>query len=96
MLSGYSSEIVTTIGLLMDIVGIWLLFKYGAAGGYWIDKPMPSVVSFHLDREDGEESLGGPALEVLRNMRTAKENASWGLSLATVGFIFQGIAQWLP
>ena len=88
-------KIVTTIGLLLDIAGIWLLFRYGAAGSYWIDRPMPSVVSFQMDREDGEEHLGGPALEVLRNMRSARRNSWWGLGLATAGFALQIVAQWL-
>lgn len=89
-------RIVASIGLLMDIVGIWLLFYYGAAGGYWINKPMPeSLIGFHLDREGGEEFFAGPALEVFRNMRSARRNARWGLGLATMGFALQGVAQWL-
>ena len=84
MLIGHWSEIVASVGLAMDIGGIWLLFTYGAIGGKWINKDN------HLTL--GSDDPGATE----RNERRARRGARWGLGLATAGFILQGVAQWLP
>ena len=75
----------------MDIVGIWLLFLYGAIGGKWIDKP----VEFRF----GSNPPGDLKARVRQrdeNERRARRRSNWGLGLATTGFFLQGVAQWLP
>ena len=47
---------LTTIGLVMDILGILLLYRYGAIGGSWIDAPMPKIIDIV-----SEEHTAGPA-----------------------------------
>ena len=49
---------LTSIGLVMDIIGIGLLYRYGAMGGSWIDAPMPEILDLAT-----EEQVAGPASE---------------------------------
>ena len=77
---------LTIVGLILDIIGIWLLYWYGAVGSWWIDDPMPDVM-------DGpEERYAGPALEVFRNRRKARKGALWGISIVVIGFLLQIVA----
>ena len=80
----YCSEIVASVGLLMDIFGILLLFKFGAIGGKWIlagDSPYRQTVTDELATE--------------RNERRAHFCSRLGIALATLGFLLQIVAQWL-
>ena len=72
----------------MDIVGIYWLYKYGAVGGWWIDKPMPGVMDYLT-----EETAGGAALEVVRNREKARNGARRGLLTTGGGFSLQIVAQ---
>ena len=81
---------LTTIGLVMDILGICLLYKYGAIGGSWIDAPMPKIIDIVR-----EEHTAGPARNVIRNRRKARYGAGFGLSIAVLGFALQILAQWV-
>ena len=76
-------RLVTSIGLGMDIVGIVLLFLFGAIGGKWIDKPVVTFVSVKV----------GAALA--RNERRARWGSWVGLLSAVAGFGLQIYAQWL-
>ena len=95
MLAVYGSEIVASAGLLMDIFGIWLLFRHGAIGGDWIKVPGPPP-----SLRDGRSSEW-PVLELAAESETEhnRRRAMWGsligLALATLGFILQIVAQWL-
>ena len=81
---------LTIIGLLMDIVGICLLYRYGAMGGFWIDAPMPEIVDM-----TPVEHTTGPARQVHRNRRRARYGAKFGLGIAVVGFMLQILGQLL-
>ena len=70
-------------GCCMDIVGIVLLFLFGAIGGKWIDKPVVTFVSVKV----------GAALA--RNERRARWGSWVGLLSAVAGFGLQIYAQWL-
>ena len=87
----YCSEIVASVGLLMDIIGILLLFRFGAIGGEWINVPgpQPSVTR----REKVIELFAN--LKTERNQHSARRGSRFGLVLATLGFIVQIVAQWL-
>ena len=88
-------RILTTIGLAMDMLGIALLFRYGAWGGYWIDKPMPTAIDLLVHNKIAESHASGPALEVVYNRRSSRKGAWWGLGVALAGFALQIVAQWL-
>ena len=103
-------RIVTTIGLGMDIVGIWLLFKYGAVGGTWIDAPKrehhqsrprrPRSWSELQQRRDPRDAVheAGEARAneaVETNEGRARVGSRLGLGLAATGFGLQALAQWL-
>ena len=87
----------------MDIVGIVLLFKYGAIGGQWIDAPKrermyPKRLSVKdLQRRDTIAKVldGFSDQAVERNERRARVGSRWGLGLAVTGFGLQALAQWL-
>ena len=81
---------LTTIGLVMDILGILLLYRYGAIGGSWIDAPMPKIIDIV-----SEEHTAGPARSVIRNRRKARYGARFGLGIVVLGFVLQIIAQWV-
>ena len=68
----------------MDIVGIVLLYCYGAIGGKWIDEP---TVLLALPESDSDA--------VARNERWARRGSVLGLLLAVTGFGLQIWAQWL-
>lgn len=96
-------RIVATVGLGMDIVGIVLLFWYGAIGGGWIDAPKRElVVPKQLSAEEILRRnpmitllrrLGAQAVE--RNEHRARVGSRWGLGLAATGFALQAWAQWM-
>lgn len=73
---------LATIGLALDIVGIWMLFWFGAIGGKWINQDNHLII--------GSDDPGATA----RNERRAWWGAWGGLALATVGFSLQIVAQW--
>ena len=79
------ARMLTSIGLSMDIVGICLLFCYGAIGGKWIESGGALLA---LPEHDSEG--------IAKNERKAKIGSKVGLFSAVVGFILQGVAQWLP
>ena len=68
----------------MDIVGIWLLFCFGAIGGKWIEKPRSG---FSL--ADSDEQA------IARNERWASWGSWLGLGFAVTGFALQAWALWL-
>ena len=78
------ARIVTVIGLSMDIVGIVLLYRYGAIGGQWIERGGARLV---LPQHDTEG--------IAKNERKAKVGSVVGLVSAVVGFGLQIWAQWL-
>ena len=103
-------KIVATIGLSMDIVGIWLLYHYGAVGGGWIDEPKreshrlrPKWPRNWSELRQGRDSRD--AFHELRetladeavegNENRARVGSRWGLGLAVTGFGLQALAQWL-
>ena len=75
---------MATTGLVMDIVGIVLLFKNGAIGGKWIDDSVHRTV---LESSDLDAQAS--------NERRAIWRAWCGLGLAVMGFVLQLVAQWL-
>ena len=80
----HTSESVASLGLFMDIVGIALLFRYGAIGGMWIqagDWPEGPTVTDEI--------------KTRRNKRVARRGAWLGLGFAVTGFVLQIVAQWL-
>ena len=92
----YCAEIVASFGLVLDVVGIYLLYKNGAVGGEWIKVAAPK--SIRLESEPGSwpvQELAAEA-ETDRNFSLARRGSRIGLSLATTGFFLQGVAQWLP
>ena len=90
-MTAYSSEIVASVGLLMDIGGILLLFRFGAIGGEWINIPGPQP---SLPRREKVLELFAK-LDTERNQHSARRGSRFGLVLATLGFIVQIVAQWL-
>lgn len=103
-------RIVTTVGLGLDIVGIWLLFKYGAVGGAWIDAPKRehhrlrpkwprnwTELQQGQDWKDAFHESGQVFVDeaVERNENRARVGSRWGLGLAVTGFGLQALAQWL-
>ena len=90
-MTAYSSEIVASVGLLMDIGGILLLFRFGAIGGEWINVPGPQP---SMTRYDSVLELFAN-LGTERNQHSARRGSRFGLVLATLGFILQIVAQWL-
>lgn len=91
-------RLLTSIGLGMDIVGIVLLFRFGAIGGAWIDRPTaaPPMVTIPDGVDDKDDEIANAALrDTERNHRRARCGAFVGLLLAVVGFALQIVAQWL-
>ena len=75
----------------MDIVGIVLLYCYGAIGGKWIDAPTSTGRWMFTSSDDPEQDLRVRA----RNERRARLGSGLGLLLAVTGFGLQIYAQWL-
>ncbi len=96
-------RIVTTIGLGLDIVGIVLLYWYGAIGGEWIDAPKREPLRRRklsvrdLQRVNPVWKMLERLLDqaVAGNERRARLGSRWGLGLAATGFGLQAVAQWL-
>ena len=100
---------VASLGLFMDIVGIGLLYRFGAIGGAWIDarkrelQRSPERLSSRRELQqesdpwhpmrEAEEFLVDE--EVERNEHRALVGSRWGLGLAVAGFGLQALAQWL-
>ena len=82
------SRVVASIGLLMDIAGISLLYRYGAIGGKWIDESTQVLLSISGDPE-------ADRLTTERNERLARWGSRCGLGLAGTGFGLQLVAQWI-
>lgn len=91
MLAKYCSEILASIGLGMDIVGIVLLFRYGAIGSDWIGKP--TRLRMVYEQKDGDAERADDAQR--RNEQRASAGAGIGLALAVTGFALQFLAQWM-
>ena len=77
--AAHISETLTTVGLLMDIAGIWLMFLFGGIGAH--------PVEFARDRLS--PWYAAPT------GRYAQWASLWGLGLATLGFVLQIVAQWM-
>lgn len=78
----------------MDIVGIVVLFRFGAIGGKWIEEISADVREF-MGEEDitiVESMIAGERLE---RERRARFWAGIGLLLAVGGFGLQIWAQWV-
>ena len=93
-------EGVASLGLCMDIVGIWLLYHYGAIGGAWIDAPKDKRVWRAMRQRREKVKFEGfrevrTAEAVARNEKLARVGSRWGLGLAATGFGLQAVAQWL-
>ena len=93
------SRVVATTGLLMDIAGIVLLFRYGAIGGDWINAPTRPKYALHYGvKAPPAGSDDDPKTKKLaneRNKRMARWGAATGLGLAVTGFAMQLVAQWM-
>ena len=76
-------EIVASSGLVMDIIGIWLLFWYGGIAGR------------RLENRDFVDVLADDDHPLRRARSRAWTGASCGLGLAVAGFVLQIVAQWL-
>ena len=72
-------ECLASLGLFMDIVGIWLMFLFGGIGGHFVEMPMDRVQPWHADPKG----------------RRPQWASFLGLLLASAGFALQGVAQWL-
>ena len=77
-------KIVASVGLGMDIVGIVLLFCFGAIGGEWINRGR-LVIASNANQE-----------RIERNKCLARTGSCAGLGFAVTGFLLQIVAQWLP
>ena len=73
------SETLATVGLLMDIVGIWLMFLFGGIGGHFVEMPTDRLTPWYAHPEG----------------RRAQWASFSGLGLATSGFGLQIVAQWI-
>lgn len=83
-------SLLTIIGLLLDIIGIYLLYRHGVVGSAWIEAPMPGLMGYAT-----EENTAGPAQQVVHNRRKAKTGARRGLWIAGSGFGLQIVAQFV-
>lgn len=74
----YSFNLFSSIGLVIDIIGVWILFKYG----------LPSNLKEHGGAELRDEP---PEEEQVREKANKKIKlmARLGLSLLILGFLFQ-------
>ncbi len=85
------AEIMASIGLLMDIGGIYLLFRFGAIGGDWIAKA--TTVEAVYEERPGDAERAQAVTDANRGY--ARWGALLGLYLTTGGFGLQLVAQWL-
>ncbi|OFE11367.1 hypothetical protein PHACT_12480 [Pseudohongiella acticola] len=83
MIAEINPAYIATIGLLLDIAGVWFIFKFD------LGKGIPVFNS------DGTEHMIGQGSSSDR--RTWKKRlAGSGIWLITVGFTLQIIALWMP
>ena len=83
------SESLAFIGLILDIFGVYLMWKYGA-----IAKPQPTIVVYELGQAAEEAALTKHAREV-KDQDSAIVKSRRGLCLAIAGFGLQAFAQLL-
>lgn len=82
-------EILNTVGLSLDIAGVWLV----AYEFLLRREPQKSdVVSTYVDDKAVPEKLERERKKFWWERNIGK----WGLALLTLGFILQGVAAWLP
>ena len=85
------AKMMTTIGLVLDIVGVCVLYRYGFGGASRrVDALNEGVVNEMAKRR----SPG--ALTSQRERQKGRKLAWWGLVFLLVGFALQILAQWLP
>ena len=76
-----SPEIINTVGLAFDIVGVILLFFYG------LPEPISKTGAGHLTWGENEEEA--------TKWRLYKTRSCWGLALLIIGFSLQLLSNWL-
>ena len=76
----WSPEVVSTIGLTLDIVGVAIVFRYGLPE----EMPEPAVPTW-----------GGTPAETVRKKKLYPTFSRIGLGLIVVGFALQILAEWL-
>ena len=77
--AAHISETLTTVGLLMDIAGIWLMFLFGGIGAHPVEFARDRLTPWYADSQG----------------RYAQWASLGGLVLATTGFGLQIVAQWI-
>jgi hypothetical protein len=78
-------NILTSIGLILDILGVIMLFMYG----------LPSNVKENGSGFGGSENEEQRQKRLLNN-KTIKMKAQFGLGLLITGFLFQLLANFIP
>ena len=87
------SQVVTTIGLILDIIGVYMLYRYGFGGASIdVDAFTESVMGALADKVTSSSWV----LRSHRERSLARKRAPWGLACLLVGFALQILAQWLP
>ena len=88
------SQVVTTIGLILDIIGVYMLYRYGFGGASIDVDAFTEGVMIAMERRDPPQSSW--VLRSQRERSLARKHAPWGLTCLLVGFALQILAQWLP
>ena len=89
---------LATIGLGLDIIGVLLLFRYGAIGGMWIHEGREDLVQPqdpYYTTVKGMLSRLAPVLRAKWNEVRATIGATIGLGCMVLGFLLQAVAQWV-
>ena len=95
---GLSSQFLTTAGLLLDIVGVCILFRFGLPGAMRRSVPMARNIDVvgsygELTPQEREEDRIQMSRERRWNRRSGV--AQWSaLALLVVGFSLQIVAVW--
>lgn len=81
-------EIVSSVGLGLDIAGVGLLYKFGLPSEA---SPPSAFKSLHVQVK-GEDDLE----EDRRRWNRYRSGSRLGLAALTIGFVLQLVANWIP
>lgn len=85
------AKMITTIGLLLDIVGVCVLYRYGFGGA---SRHVDGLTEGMVNEMARHRSPW--ALKSQRERQKGRGLAWCGLVFLLVGFALQILAQWLP
>lgn len=88
-----TSKLLASTGLLLDIVGVLVLFRYGPPGVPGrMDRAVLRMASLVLSQAEAEEL---PRMPPPNEWWVFERRSRWGLALLASGFAIQLLAAWL-